>query len=63
MAFGLVPTKRAAPLLARIDALHPELADPQALMTTRWGTDRVGSGNAGQVLVVSGLLRDGSSLP
>ncbi len=39
VAFGLVPTSRAVPLLARIKQLHPQLADPQA-------TDQMAGGPA-----------------
>jgi hypothetical protein len=42
VAFGLVPQKRATTLLARIKALHPELAEPDAPMPGGDGTERVG---------------------
>ena len=42
VAFGLVPQKRATTLLARIKALHPELASPDAALPGGDGTERVG---------------------
>jgi hypothetical protein len=42
IAFGLVPQKRATPLLSRIKALHPELDSPNSAMPGGEGAELVG---------------------